>query len=585
MIRKTATIRQLAKDLSISNDSLLAEIDERKRVEEVLKLNELRLEAMVQLSHLPDTPLSKIMDFVLEKGIVLTGSKIGFIAFGNEDESLYTIQALSATVMKECAVTKEGAVMEEGAVMKKGLHLRTETAGLWAEAVRLRKPVIVNNYENCATGPFSKKGYPVGHVPLTSIMAIPTFADNRIVAVSVIGNKEKDYNQTDVYQLTLLMDAMWYRVERRDVSEKLRLTNIYNRSLIEASPDPFVTITPDGRIGDVNSATEAVTGYSRAELIGTCFSDYFTEPEKAVAGYRKALYNGKLRDYELFFRHRDGYTTPVVYNASVYKDGTGNVLGLVATARDITEQKSMQSKLNDTLDNLRQSQELLIRSEKMSSFGLLAAKMAHEINNPLTSVSIKLQTLKSRIIQRGLGGDILNKVNMIEGRIDKISSIIKELLLVSRSGDNEFIPVSINDVITGSITLLEHKLYGITVHRDLSNIPGIDGDPLKMEMVFINLLDNAISAMSGKGDIFIKTYYEEKMVISEITDTGEGIKEEYMKNIFDPFFTTKEVGTGIGLGLSTCYGIISRHNGTIDIKSSSGKGTTVTIKLPEGGKQ
>ena len=130
--------------------------------------------------------------------------------------------------------------------------------------------------------------------------------------------------------------------ERNRVEESLRLSNAYNRSLIEASLDPLVTITPDGKVGDVNAATEAVTGCTRQELIGTDFHSYFTEPEKARAGYRQVFKTGLVRDYELEIRHVDGHITPVLYNASVYSDKSGEVMGVFAAARDITERKQSE---------------------------------------------------------------------------------------------------------------------------------------------------------------------------------------------------------------------------------------------------
>lgn len=138
------------------------------------------------------------------------------------------------------------------------------------------------------------------------------------------------------------------RVKRRAVEaeagrKEARLASAYNRSLIEANLDPLVAIGPDGKITDVNSATETVTGHSRAELIGTDFSDYFTEPEKARAGYQQAFREGIVRDYTLKVRHRDGHTIPVLYNASVYRDETGEVVGVFAAARDITEHKRAES--------------------------------------------------------------------------------------------------------------------------------------------------------------------------------------------------------------------------------------------------
>jgi PAS domain S-box-containing protein len=132
-----------------------------------------------------------------------------------------------------------------------------------------------------------------------------------------------------------------------------RLASLYNRSLLEASLDPLVTIGPDGKITDVNTATETVTGHTRAELIGTDFSDYFTAPEQARAGYQQVFREGLVRDYTLEVRHRDGHTIPVLYNASVYRDETGEVVGVFAAARDITERKLAEEALQQSADEIR----------------------------------------------------------------------------------------------------------------------------------------------------------------------------------------------------------------------------------------
>ena len=125
----------------------------------------------------------------------------------------------------------------------------------------------------------------------------------------------------------------------------MRRASAYNRRLIEASLDPLVTIGPDGKFTDVNAATELATGCSRAELIGTDFADYFTEPDQARAGYQEAFREGVVHDYALEIRHRNGHTTPVVYNAAVYRDEAGQVIGVFAAARDITAQKCAEAEL------------------------------------------------------------------------------------------------------------------------------------------------------------------------------------------------------------------------------------------------
>ena len=163
-----------------------------------------------------------------------------------------------------------------------------------------------------------------------------TTKDGREIPVEMVLNylefKEKQYCCCFARDIT----------ERERILTELKIANLYNRSLIEASLDPLVTINPDGKISDVNAATVRVTGHSREELIGTDFSKYFTEPEKARAGYEKVFRDGLVTDYELGIRHKDGHVTPVMYNATVYRDESGNVIGVFAAARDVTEQKKAE---------------------------------------------------------------------------------------------------------------------------------------------------------------------------------------------------------------------------------------------------
>ncbi|AKB71061.1 sensory transduction histidine kinase [Methanosarcina mazei C16] len=148
--------------------------------------------------------------------------------------------------------------------------------------------------------------------------------------------------------------------ERKKIEKALGMANAYNRSLIEVSLDPLVTIGPDGKITDVNRATEIVTGYFRSELIGTDFSDYFTEPEKAKEGYQYVFQKGLVRDYQLEIRHKHGYITPVLYNASIYRDENGRVTGVFAAARDITELKKTEEKIKALANAVESSNDAII---------------------------------------------------------------------------------------------------------------------------------------------------------------------------------------------------------------------------------
>ena len=156
---------------------------------------------------------------------------------------------------------------------------------------------------------------------------------------------------------------------RKQAEEALRRASVYNRNLIETSLDPLVTIAPDGTITDVNRATEKVTGLLRAELIGTDFSNYFSDAEKARAGYQRVFREGWVQDYDLEIRHRDGHVTPVVYNASVYQDEGGQVVGVFAAARDISERKQAERelrRLNRALKTLSECNQAIVRAREES---------------------------------------------------------------------------------------------------------------------------------------------------------------------------------------------------------------------------
>jgi len=197
------------------------DITERKRAEEALqkahdelerrgeetRLNEARLEAVLQLSHMTEASLKEITDFALEQAVALTESKIGYVAFMNEDETVLTMHSWSKEVMAECAVSD------------KPLVYPVVTTGLWGEAVRQRKPIVTNDYP--AANPW-KKGIPEGHIGLRRHMNVPIIDEGRIVIVAGVGNKEADYNESDVRQLTLLMDGMWTLIQRHRMQADLR---------------------------------------------------------------------------------------------------------------------------------------------------------------------------------------------------------------------------------------------------------------------------------------------------------------------------------------------------------------------------
>jgi len=221
------------------------------------------------------------------------------------------------------------------------------------------------------------------------------------------------------------------------------------------------------------------------------------------------------------------------------------------------------------------------QSEKLTSMGILAAGIAHEINNPLTNASLNLEMLKDLVSGKD---KVDRKLKSIDRNIMRASTIAKELLHFSREKETSFEPVNINDVIRSSHYLIKNQKLSSIVHLNLVDTPDIMGIPYKLEEVFINLLMNSIDACEEGDSIEVETYLHLHQVVIEITDTGHGIHSDLMNQVFDPFFTTKEVGKGTGLGLSVCYNIVQQHHGDISLVSSEGGGAVVTITLPVGQK-
>jgi PAS domain S-box-containing protein len=367
---------------------------------------------------------------------------------------------------------------------------------------------------------------------------------------------------------------------RRQAEEALNAANAYNRSLIEASIDPLVTIGAGGEITDVNSATEKVTGRVREELIGTDFSEYFTEPELARSGYEKVFREGTVRDYALEIRHRDGHVTPVLYNAAVYRDETGEVAGVFAAARDITERRDLERQLR--------------QAQKLEAIGTLAGGIAHDFNNILTAI-IGFGSL----LEMKMSRDDPQRVNVTQilTAADRAANLTRSLLAFSRKQVIEVRPVCLNDIVAGLEPMLRRVVReDIELHIDLRDAPlTVLADAGQLDQVLLNLTTNALDAMPAGGSITISTAratLDERFrsahgfgesgeyALLSFADSGEGMAEDVRQRIFEPFYTTKEVGKGTGLGLAVCYGIIEQHSGYISCRSALGQGTAFCIHLP-----
>ncbi len=243
----------------------------------------------------------------------------------------------------------------------------------------------------------------------------------------------------------------------------------------------------------------------------------------------------------------------------------------------------LEGMVGERTKELEDAQQQLIQSEKLASMGLLAAGVAHEINNPLANILMYAYLLKRDIQEKKPN---IEDIDIIIEQTEITSKIVQDLLEFSRQERSEMSLIRINDLICKALDMLENQLI-IDSNMDVAkrlrpDIPDIRGDANKLSRAFFNLILNAYQAMPDGGKLILSTTEENGFVKITISDTGIGIPREHLNKIFDPFFTTKPIGGGTGLGLSVVHGIIEEHNGNIMVKSRVGSGTTFTIKLPKG---
>lgn len=363
--------------------------------------------------------------------------------------------------------------------------------------------------------------------------------------------------------------------ERKMAEKELKLLNAYNRSLIEASVDPLVTIGPNGKITDANHSTELVTGFSRGELIGTDFYDYFIEPEKAKAGYQQVFREGVVKDYPLEIRRHDGHITPVLYNASIYRDESGKVMGVFAAARDITELKKANELLKQKIDELARS------NEELEQFAYVSS---HDLQEPLRMIGSYLQLLERRY--QGQLDDKADKyINFAVEGAARMQNLIDDLLTFSRvtTQAKEFQLTNCETIYKQVLLNLEVLIKENNAEITHDPLPEVMADSTQLIQVFQNLMVNAIKFRSRDNPkIHVSARKEKDQWIFSVKDNGIGIDSKYYTRIFDVFkrLHKRREYPGTGIGLSVCKKIIERHGGRIWVESELGKGSIFYYTLP-----
>lgn len=368
-------------------------------------------------------------------------------------------------------------------------------------------------------------------------------------------------------------------IVREEIEGKLQSSNALLRNLILSSVDGVIAADKKGRILIFNDMAAELFGYSVEEAMESLdIRDIY--PEQKELDVMKALRSddyggrGKLRSYEVEVLHKSGEPIPINLNASIVYDGDREVatIGFFHDLRGIKRMK----------EELAKTQLQLLQSEKMASLGKLAAGVAHQLNNPLSGITLFTKlVMEEYTLEEGARKDLTRVMEDAE----RCRDTVKELLEFARQTKHMRRPHDINRSISRTLFLLENQtlFQNIVIEKNLDPaLPPVHSDIQQLNHMFMNIILNAAQAMEGKGRLEIKTLFlpEKEQVRIEISDTGPGIPDEILPHIFDPFFTTKQEGEGTGLGLSLVYGIVQNQGGEIKAQSIQGEGATFIIDLP-----
>ncbi|WP_231584059.1 ATP-binding protein [Desulfovibrio sp. TomC] len=361
-----------------------------------------------------------------------------------------------------------------------------------------------------------------------------------------------------------VMTLFWaqsYRFSKRQLQD----TRVFSSEIINNLPVGLITTDSDGRLAVVNGAAERISGVKAADIVGK-------SPEEALpaawCGLKDVIGKGEpVLEHDMECSFNGGKNIPLSLSASKILNEEGRYLGNLFIFRDLGE--------------VRRLQEEVRRKEKLAALGSLAAGVAHEIRNPLSSIKGFAKYFEGQCAEGSHGREL---AAVMAQEVDRLNRVITELLDFARSSDLKARPMDVGGLIEHSLRLVrqdaEGKKITVAFDRDAS-LPVIAIDPDRLTQALLNLYLNAIQAMEGGGTLAVRASSDGRGGVRiEVEDSGKGITPESLSSIFNPYFTTKSSGTGLGLAI--VQKIIEAHRGEVKVKSTPGRGTTFNILLPVG---
>jgi two-component system NtrC family sensor kinase len=374
-------------------------------------------------------------------------------------------------------------------------------------------------------------------------------------------------NLTSHYESTINTSINQAKEEHRKFTEVI----------VDALPVSLYVIDREYKIVTWNRNREVgIQGLPRDAVIGRNVFEVLSKyPKSQLASeFERAFRTGRIERIEQRTTDNNGQTKHWMVSKIPMRDDAGEVTHVITVGEDVTMRVDAIHAVG--------------RAEKLAAIGRLAAGVVHEINNPLATISACAESLESRVVEGAFGesddvADLHEYLGLIRSEAFRCKSITNGLLDFSRMRTGDRFPIEIVPIIKSSANLIVHQKRGVNIKIEFDipvHVPLLHADEGQIQQAIIALSTNAIDAMPNGGTLTFRVISEEDRITIEVQDTGIGIRPEDLSKIFEPFFTTKEVGTGTGLGLAVCYGIITEHGGKLAVRSTVNAGTTFSIYLP-----
>jgi len=356
--------------------------------------------------------------------------------------------------------------------------------------------------------------------------------------------------------------------EKRKMERQLEQQEEFRRRLLESFPDLILVVDLEERYTFVSARVHDLLGYEPDELLGRKISDTQDHSSELVILYREVAFNSKtFGSSEFVGRHRNGSWRTMRASASQFYDAEGRLSGVIVSIRDITMEKKLEQQI--------------VQSERLAAMGAMIGGVAHELNNPLTSI-----LGVSELLQDSQTSDSARKqMALLQKETRRAAEIVKNLTYFSRPPTPGKTRVNLAEVVERTLNLHAYSLRKNNITVDFlrePSVPYVEGDPHQLMQVFLNLIVNAEQAIRearDRGTLRIRLASNGETVSASFQDDGPGIPVEILPNIFDPFYTTKRPGRGTGLGLSICKSVLKEHNGTVEAANAPGGGAVFTVTL------